>query len=268
MKTRQMMQSECQPGDGTLRNLSLWALLCGAMALDAQAQPIGVFPEGGNDAQAAQLADYPASAETWIWSVDYSHHTVVKKDFISHIIDEYDSNGMETTRYCYDTSDQLDSKTIFQYTDNGQKRVSTTYSKTGERTLQTLYAYTADGYLARMRFTDADAVTISTTEVGIANGSTTTQEIYNDSEKVTTTYFYDKSNRLTRIVKTDGQTTSDMKLALTYSGLPARGNYSTSSGVQQAYTYEHKVDGHGNWIRKVTYVDGQATEVAERRITY
>lgn len=231
------------------------------------AQPFGVFPAGGCDAQAAQIKGDAEKVETRIWEVDFSQRTVRKAQLISHTVDHYMAGGMISTHIAYDMSDEMDSKTVYQYSDDGNKRVSTTYSKTGERTLQTLYAYTADGYLARMRFTDADAVTISTTEVGITAESATTEEVYNDSEKVRTTYFYDKKLNLTRIVKDDGHMTSDKQFVLTYDGLPARGSYVTPFG-KSTMTFEHETDDNGNWTRRVTYIDGVATEVAERNITY
>lgn len=233
----------------------------------AMSQPFGVFPAGGCDAQAAQLKGAVDKVETRVWEVDFSQRTIKKSAPVSHTVDYYNAEGMIATHIAYDTGDELDSRTIYQYSDDGSKRVSTTYSKTGERTLQTLYAYTADGYLARMRFTDADAVTISTTEVGITNESATTEEVYNDSEKVRTTYYYDKRLNLIRIVKDDGQTTSDKRLTLTYEGLPARGSY-TTPWVKSILTFEHQTDEYGNWTRRVTYVDGTAAEVAERNITY
>ncbi|MGN0028807.1 MAG: hypothetical protein ACI35Q_03630 [Marinilabiliaceae bacterium] len=234
---------------------------------NAVAQPFGVFPAGGCDAQAAQIKGDAEKVETRIWEVDFTQRTIKKAQLISHTVDYYTANGMISTHIAYDTGDEMDSKTIYQYSDDGNKRVSTTYSKTGERTLQTLYAYTADGYLARMRFTDADAVTISTTEVGITAESATTEEVYNDSERVRATYYYDKKHNLTRIVKDDGHTTSDQKFVLTYDGLPARGSYVTPF-EKNAMTFEHETDEYGNWTRRVTYIDGVATEVAERNITY
>lgn len=242
---------------------ALAILLSGKMV----AQPFGVFPAGGCDAQAAQIKGDAEKVETRIWEVDFAQRTIKKAQLISHTVDYYMAGGMISTHIAYDTSDEMDSKTVYQYSDDGAKRVSTTYSKTGERTLQTLYAYTADGFLARMRFTDADAVTISTTEVGITAESATTEEVYNDSEKVRTTYFYDKKLNLIRVVKDDGHATSDKKFALTYDGLPARGSYVTPFG-KSTMTFEHETDDNGNWTRRVTYIDGAATEVAERIITY
>lgn len=243
------------------------ALLSALAAAPAAAQPFGVFPAGGSDAQVAELRGDVSTVETHVWQVDFSQRTIKKSGLIAHTIDNFTAGGMISTHIAYDTTDELDSKTIYQYNDDGTKRVSTTYSKTGERTLQTLYAYTADGFLARMRFTDADAVTISTTEIGTTATSTTTEELYNDSEKVRTTYSYDKDLNLIRTTRADGHTTSDKQLSLTYNGLPARGTY-TTSWSKSTLTFEHETDSRGNWTRRVTYVDGVATEVAERVITY
>lgn len=218
--------------------------------------------------QVAQLRGDISQAETTVWNVDFSRHTIVKSDQISHIVDQYDSEGQLTMRMNYDTDNQLDSKVIYQYTEEGHKRVSTTYSKTGNRTLQTLYAYTADGYLARMRFTDADAVTISTTEVGVTKSEAITLEMYNDSEKVRTTYSYDTNLNIIGIVRNDGNTKIETRYALAYNGLAARGTQTSSTGEKHTLTFEHEVDEHGNWTRKVTYIDGVATEVTERVITY
>lgn len=238
-----------------------------ALPGSALAQPFGVFPVGGSDAQVAELHGPVKTVDTRVWEIDFAQRTLVKKEFISHTTDEFTPNGMISTHMVFDTNDELDSKTIFQYDDGSSKRVSTTYSKTGERTLQTLYAYTADGYIARMRFTDADAVTISTTEVSITPESTTTEEVYNDSEKVRTTYFYDKNLNLFRITKDNGYNQSEKRYALAYNGLPARGSY-TTVWDKKTLTFEFQTDEKGNWVRRVTFVDGFATELAERTITY
>ncbi len=235
--------------------------------LNSQAQPAGVNPIGGSDALTAELAHGVHIAETVTWGVDFSHRTIVKSSQSSHTIDEYDRNGSLLTRQSLDSDDQLDARVVFQYTDEGQKRVSTTYSK-GDRSLQTLYAYTADGCLARMRFTDADAVTISTTEVSTAESYTVTLEQFNDSEKVRTTYYYDKNLHLTRVVRDNGLSTSDLSYALSYDGLPARATLVSSDGSRQTLTFTHDVDDHGNWVRRVTYVDGVPQQVSERKIQY
>ncbi len=231
------------------------------------AQPAGVNPIGGSDAITAELAHGVHFAETVTWGVDFSHHTIVKTSQSSHTIDEYDENGCLLSRQSFDSDNQLDSRTVFQYTENGQKRVSTTYSK-GDRSLQTLYAYTADGCLARMRFTDADAVTISTTEVSTAESYTVTLEQFNDSEKVRTTYYYDKNLHLTRLVRDNTLSTSDLSYALSYDGLPARATLVFPDGTRLTLTFTHDVDDHGNWIRRVTYIDGVAQHVTERTIKY
>lgn len=238
------------------------------IAVVAHAQPAGVFPDGGSDAQVAQLTADARQAETTIWSVDFSRHTITKAGIMLHTLDVYDEKGLLITRTYFDTEGQLDSKIIYQYTEDGRKRVSTTYSQATDRKSQTLYAYTADGYLARMRFTDADAVTISTTEVGTTKSQTMTQELYNDSEKVMTTYTYDANLKLIGIKRDDGHTSAVTTFSLAYNGLPARGTYETSDGRKQTLRYEFTTDEHGNWTRKVTYVDGVATELAERKIKY
>lgn len=248
-----------------LRTILLAAtLLCGKAA----AQPAGVNPEGATDLMTAQLVGGVTSVKSTTWSVDYSRHTVVKAQQTVRTAETYGPDGNIRTRQTFDADGQPDTKTIFQYTDGGEKRVSTTYSATGERTLQTLYAYTADGFLARMRFTDAAAVTISTTEVSIMPTWTQTAELFNDGEKVVTTYSYDANLRLIGVSKKDGLSHSELRLSLGYDGLPARGTYSASFGHKATMTYEHTVDSHGNWTRRVTYADGVATEVTEREIEY
>ncbi|MBQ2322231.1 MAG: hypothetical protein II375_06705 [Bacteroidales bacterium] len=244
------------------------ALCAASSCVTALAQPFGVCPMGATDAATAQLRGRVLSAECVTWSVDFSRHTVVKESQSSHTVDKYDEGGNIVMTTTFDADGQTDSKTIYQYGDDGRKRVSTTYSASGDRTLQTLYAYTADGYLARMRFTDADAVTISTTEVGTAAGWCQTAELFKDGERVKTTYTYDDRARLTQKVVDDGNISTTLRLTMGLDGLPSRGVYTTSDGRRQTLTFEHQKDSEGNWTRRVTYVDGVATEVAERKIEY
>ncbi len=253
----------------TYRFITIFSLgMLSSLALPKSlAQPAGVNPLGGSDATTAELAHGVKSAETVVWSVDFSHRTLVKSSQSSHTVDDFDRDGNLLIRQSIDSDNQLDSRVVFQYTDDGRKRVSTTYSK-GDRSLQTLYAYTADGCLARMRFTDADAVTISTTEVSTTESYTVTLEQFNDSEKVRTTYYYDKNLHLTKVVRDNGLSTSDVSYALSYDGLPARASRVFSDGTRQTLTFSHDVDDHGNWTRRVTYVDGVAVELAERTIQY
>ncbi len=252
----------------TMTKLLTMLMAAASLCDTALAQPAGVNPEGATDLMTAQLAGGVTSVKSITWSVDYSRHTVVKAQQTVCTADTYGPDGNIRTRQTFDADGQPDTKTIFQYTDSGEKRVSTTYSATGERTLQTLYAYTADGFLARMRFTDAAAVTISTTEVSVMPTWTQTAELFKDGEKVVTTYTYDANLRLIGISKKDGLSHSELKLSLGYDGLPARGTYSASFGHKATMTYEHTVDSHGNWTRRVTYADGVATEVTERTIEY
>ncbi|MDD7724593.1 MAG: hypothetical protein PUJ24_02890 [Bacteroidales bacterium] len=247
----------------------IFATLCAAtLSVVALAQPAGVCPMGATDVATAQLRGRVMTVECETWSVDFSRHTVVKSDKTAHTVVKYGERGELTMTTAYDADGQMDSKTIYQYGDDGRKRVSTTYSAKGDRTLQTLYAYTADGYLARMRFTDADAVTISTTEVGTAAGWSQTSELFGDGERVLTTYTYDDQTRLAQKEVDNGNATSTLRLTMGLDGLPSRGTYTTSDGRRQTLTFEHEKDSAGNWTRRVTYVDGTATEVAERKIEY
>ena len=81
------------------KTITRCTILIGGMVLASQAttaQPAGVFPEGGSDMQVAQLRGDISQAETTVWNVDFSRHTIVKSDQISHIVDQYDSEGQLT----------------------------------------------------------------------------------------------------------------------------------------------------------------------------
>lgn len=248
--------------------MTVTAVLAACAVEIAVAQPAGVCPLGATDVVTAQLVGKVSSVECTTWHVDFSRHTIVKDGQASHTIDRYMEDGRIESSVSMDADGLVDTKTIYQYDDEGRKRVSTTYSAAGDRTLQTLYAYTADGCLARMRFTDADAVTISTTEVGTATGWSQTAELFNDGEKVVTTYTYDDRTRLSARTSDDGHMSSTLRLTMGLDGLPSRGSYSTSDGRKQTITFEHEKDVQGNWTRRVTYIDGKATELSVRKITY
>lgn len=241
---------------------------CAALSVAAVAQPAGVNPLGWTDATTAQLRGAVAEVDAETWSVDFSRRAVVKAAQTAHTVDTYDERGAIMVRQTFDSDGLPDAKTVYQYEPDGRKRVSTTYSAAGDRTLQTLYAYTADGCLARMRFTDADAVTISTTEVGTAERWVQTAELFKDGEKVTTTYVFDDKGRLAEIRRDDGASSSTLRLTMGLSGLPVRGAYAASDGRRATLAYEHEADEVGNWTRRTTYVDGIATELTERRIRY
>lgn len=241
---------------------------CAAVSVAAVAQPAGVNPLGWTDAATAQLRGAVAEVEATTWSVDFSRRSVVKAAQTARTADTYDERGFILVRKTFDSDGLPDAKTVYQYEPDGRKRVATTYSAAGDRTLQTLYAYTADGCLARMRFTDADAVTISTTEVGTAERWVQTAELFKDGEKVTTTYVFDDKGRLAEIRRDDGSFSSTLRHTMGLGGLPVRGAYSASDGRRAALAYEHETDEMGNWTRRTTYVDGIATELTERRLRY
>ena len=92
--------------------------------------------------------------------------------------------------------------------------------------------------------------------------------LFGDGERVLTTYTYDDQTRLAQKVVDNGNATSTLRLTMGLDGLPSRGTYTTSDGRRQTLTFEHEKDSAGNWTRRVTYVDGTATEVAERKIEY
>lgn len=232
------------------------------------AQPAGVNPLGWSDAATAQLRGAVAEVEATTWSVDFARRTVVKAAQTARTVDTYGEQGQILARQTFDSDGQPDAKTVYQYEPDGRKRVSTTYSAAGDRTLQTLYAYTADGCLARMRFTDADAVTISTTEVGTAERWAQTVELFKDGEKVTTTYIFDDNGRLAETRRSDGHFLSTLRHTMGLNGLPTRGVFVASDGRRATLTYEYETDGWGNWTLRTTYVDGVATELTERRLRY
>lgn len=235
---------------------------------ELRAQPAGVNLEGRSDRFTAQLQGNVATVDETTWKIDYSRRTLERAEQTSHATDSFNVKGNILWRKTFDEDGLQESHTIYQYDEKGQKRVSTTYSRTGERALQTLYAYTVDGFLARMRFTDADATTISTTEVGIADFWTETVEMYKDGEKVSTIYHYDNEIRLDRVSRNDGHISTEMRYRYVVGKLPSRGTYTTSDGRKYSMTYEYETDEAGNWTRMVTYVDGRATEERVRTITY
>ncbi len=232
------------------------------------AQLPGVVPAGATDVQTDQLRGNVLSVNSTTWDVDFSRHEVEKTE-ISQIKEvKYDPEGGIESVTTKNNNGLRETKTIYQYGTDGNKRVSTTYTSSGERTLQTLYAYTADGYLARMRFTDATAVTISTTEVSTTESWTQTQETFKDGEIVTTTFHYDANFNLLSSERNDGKTQTTLTYKLGRNGLPLRIDFSASDGTTHVTTFDYTTDATGNWTTRTTYVDGTATEYTERTISY
>lgn len=256
----------CKASEAVLR--CAVALAFAAASVVAVAQPAGVNLAGVSDRVTNQLVGPVSQVDAVTWRVDFSRRTLDKAEQTAHAVDSYDAKGNMLTTQTYDADGQPNAKTIYQYHPDGRKRVSTTYQKEGERTLQTLYAYTADGYLARMRFTDADATTISTTEVSTSDEWTQIAELFSDSEQVTTTFYYDSSRRLVRLTRADGHSSSDLRLRYGSAHAPTKASYSTSDGTKRTITYDHSFDERGNWTKRITYVDGRATEITERVISY
>lgn len=229
-----------------------------------QAQPPGVSPLGVSDAVTAQLSGNVSSVRLTAWNVDFSRHTIERAEQVADARTTYDGNGMVSEQTRYDADGQLASRTVYQYDGPARKRVATTYDRRGERTLQTLYAYTADGALARMRLTDARAVTISTTEVSTADNYTETLETYNDGEQLRTRYEYDPAHHLLRVTSND----ADTRFRLDRGGLPAKAAKNAAGKPQQAITYLHERDQQGNWTQRITFVDATPTRLEHRDITY
>lgn len=233
----------------------------------SHAQRPSVNPIGLSDSKTDQLRGQVEQVLERTVSVDYSRHTVEPGEFISSFERNYSLEGAVTKDVTYDEAGLLLTRTIYQYSE-GRKTVSTTYDANGNRTLQTLYAFTADGHCARMRFTDAIGVTISTSEVSHTALWASDNEVFADGEKVNREYFYNEQYRLLKITsQSDSDGVSETTYTLDAQGFPRRAQQK-SANAKHTIEYEYTIDEQQNWIRRVTTIDGRPAEITTRTILY
>lgn len=247
---------------------SLFFLASLLFSLAPKAQPPGVCPLHASDAATAQLIGRVKEVRLTAWVVDFSRHTIETGAQQTSCKTLYSEHGDVLEQLYYDADQQLDAHVLFQYDDAGRKRVSTTYDRHGERTLQTLYAHTADGALARMRLTDARAVTISTTEVSVAPTWTETLETYNDGETLRTRYDYDTAGHLLRFASSSPSTNTETRYRLDAAGQPIKASRQAAGKQQQAITFLHERDQTGNWTQRITFVNSTPVLLTKRTIVY
>lgn len=236
----------------------------------AAAQAHGVNPIGYSDAKTDQIKGAVKQYTETNYQVDYSRHVVENGAFISSIERSYDRNGQIETEKTYDNDGHKLTGTLYQYKDS-IKSVSTTHDAKGERTLQTLYLFTADGLCARMRFTDAIGVTISTTEVSHGENWSSATEYFKDGETTRTTYRYDNYGNITSI-EMDGDSKSETSYSYPILGdrtkrLPGKATKKENKS-KTIYVFTYETDNMGNWTKRITYVEDMPVEVAYRKIEY
>lgn len=243
-------------------------LIAGGTTIAAQTH--GVNPKGYSDAKTDHLKGNVRMYTEKTYIVDYTRHVIENGDFVSCIERTYDADGAIQTERTYDADGQKLTGTLYQYKDS-VKSVSTTHDAQGVRTLQTLYLFTADGYCARMRFTDAIGVTISTTEVSHGDNWASATEYFKDGEAITSTYTYDTHGNIQSIeIKGDSKSTTTYSYPLIADKtkrLPTKAIKKDNKN-KTTYVFTYETDGQGNWTRRITTIDGTPSEVAYREITY
>lgn len=244
----------------------LFVLLFSLLTANVIAQRFGVNPLRTSDRSTYQLYGKVSQITEQTYKVDYTRRIVEKGDFVSSILMKFSFDGSITEEQSFDDSGELLSKTIYQYKDS-LKSVSTTYDASGTRTLQTLYANTADGVVARMRYTDAIGITISTSEVSHKKNWAAIEENFNDGEFVKTEYFYNSDMRLDKIIKKSGSDVSERVFVLDANGNP-RKEISKQNGKKTILEYQYKTDDYGNWIERLISSNGKVLEQTKREIVY
>ncbi len=235
--------------------------------LNMAAQRHGVNPLGASDRATDQLLGNVESYSERVIAIDYSRRVVEEGAFIAASEHTYDEAGNILTEKTFDEMGMMLTKTIHQYTD-GVKSVSTTYDSQDTRTLQTLYAFTADGVCARMRFTDAIGVTISTSEVSHKESWACNEETFADGENVKTEYFFSASLRLTKIRReSDSDGKRETIITLDTNGFPRRAVVKSKTG-RDTLEYSYEYDKTGNWTRRQTSLNGVPHEIATRTYVY
>lgn len=249
-----------------IRISHIFSLLLVISSATASAQRFGVGPLNTTDCEMLQFNGQVNEVNEQTYQIDYSRHTIQKGTFVSSRKICFFQNGDVNNEMSYDQTGELLSKTIYQYKDS-LKSVSTTYNTLGERTLQTLYANTADGVVARMRYTDAIGVTISTSEISHKTNWSAINETFNDGEKVLTEYFYNVNKRLTKISMTSNGNVAERIFTLDTDG-NIKKEQTKENGKRVTYEYEYTLDSQKNWIRRIASKNGTPIEITERTIIY
>lgn len=244
----------------------LLASAASLLAHEVMAQRPGVNPIGATDLVTDQFYGKVRQVDERVYAVDYSRHVLEKGDFVSGSTRIYNASGMITGERTTDAQGELLTRTVYQYKDS-VKYVSTTYGAAGDRTLQTLYAYTADGHCARLRFTDAIGVTISTSEVSHGPRWAMDDESFADGESVVTQYYFNADYRLVKVEAEGGDGKTAIAYTLDADGHPKRMSRS-AGGRKTVVTFDYTLDAWGNWTRRVSFIADKPFEVAERTISY
>ena len=239
------------------------AFCCGS---ECHAQRFGVNCSGATDCETAQLYGSVQKVTERVYKIDFSQREIRKGENLSVYAVEFNEDGSVRGEQTFDAAGELLSKTIYQYKDS-MKSVSTSYDATGTRTLQTLYANTADGVVARMRYTDAIGITISTSEVSHMPQWAAISESFNDGEKVILEYFYNENRRLVRELKSSNNIVTERVLTLDNAGQPRKA-VEKENRRKTTYEYEHKLDSHNNWIQRIVRRNGEPMQLVEREIVY
>ncbi len=247
------------PGIGSMKR---WFVIL-FLPINILAQRPAVTPLDYSDRDIDQLAHKVKSISETIYKVNYSTGEVQIGDFIAATAKDYNVNGDLTLHQTFEESGFLLTKTVYQY-----PKVTTTYDANGNRTSQTLYSFTADNLCARMRFTDAMGITISTSEISHYTNHSRDEETFADGEYIRCDYYFNKNKRLTKVViVNDKREKKEYKYSLEKSGYPKRETI-TADGNKTVISYTYTLDDYGNWTTRIAYVDGTPTEITIRKITY
>lgn len=237
--------------------------VCSVIAI---AQRPGVNPLFISDMRTDQFFGKVHTVTEQTFKINYERRVIEQGEFVGATTRIYNSDGSIATETTNDESDELLTRTIYQYA-NGVKSVSTTYSANGSRTLQTLYAFTADSVCARMRCTDAIGVTFCTAEISHKTNWAMIEESFADGENVSTEYFYDTNYRLTKIIANSNGNRRETQFTLDANGHPRR-SVAKGQGRKITTDYTYTLDSQGNWTERIATVNGVPTEIAKRVIEY
>ena len=251
----------------TIIFLALIATLVGAQNI-----PHGVCPIGLSDCNTDGFHSAVKNYTETIYNVVLERGLTQKGTQTSCVNCEYDENGNIQSKRTFDADGQKLTGTLYQYRNN-MKYVATTRDANGKRTIQILYEQNDSNNLCTlMRMTDAIAITISTMRIRHEHLYVRTTETYHDGEVINTNYFYNKNGTLRKIVSdADANPTTTFSYGifsfLTKKILPTKKTIATLRQTS-VYTYDYQTDEHGEWIHRITYLNGKPIEIAERVIEY
>jgi len=189
----------------------------------------------------------------------------------------YDARGRETERVSFNASDEVTSRTVFVYNNDGNVTKSVTYGADGEITsFQDTFEYDENGKKIRADYFNADGLTREY-DIFVYDSRGFLIEVTHSGNTLQhrDSYKYDDRGNKTEWSAYDKSGKRGLKVCWGYSddsrGIPTSFlRYDNGDKVLSKEVYTYEFDSHGNWIKSKTRREvyaGQAPAI-ENEMTY